>query len=143
MMRSIVPFNDDWLYAPSDLPNSATDNQFTPVTLPHTNIVLPYHNFDNYEYQFISTYRKRFTLPEALNGRRLYVEFDGAMTSSQVSINGHVLGEHDGGYVPFAFDLTDHLRDGENMLQVRLDSTERPDVPPNGEVVDYLTFGGI
>ncbi|MEO8397665.1 MAG: glycoside hydrolase family 2 TIM barrel-domain containing protein, partial [Chloroflexota bacterium] len=106
-------------------------------------IVLPYHNFDNLEYQFISTYRKRFTLPEPLNGRRLFIEFDGAMTSSQVSINGRTLGEQDGGYVPFSFDLTDFLRDGENMLQVRLDATERSDVPPNGYVVDYLTFGGI
>ena len=45
--------------------------------------------------------------------------------------------------MPFSFDLTDYLSDGENVLQVRLDSTERPDVPPNGYVVDYLTFGGI
>ncbi len=142
-MRSILPFNDDWLYAPTELPLSAGDDQFAAVTLPHTNIVLPYHNFDNLDYQFISTYRKRFTLPEPLNGRRLYIEFDGAMTSTTVSLNGHSFGEFDGGYVPFSYDLTDWLRDGENVLQVRLDSTERPDVPPNGYVVDYLTFGGI
>ena len=142
-MRSIISFNHDWLYAPEDLPNDAPNDLFAVVTLPHTNIVLPYHNFDNLEYQFISTYRKRFTLPEPLNGRRLYVDFDGAMTSAEVSINGRKLGEHDGGYVPFSFDLTDHLRAGENILQVRLDSTERPDVPPNGYIVDYLTFGGI
>src|SRR5579871_6802453 len=142
-MRSILPFNDDWLYAPSDLPVSARDDQFEAVILPHTNVVLQYHNFDNLEYQFVSTYRKRFTLPEPLNGRRLYVDFDGAMISAQVMINGRTLGEHDGGYTPFSYDLTDYLRDGENVLQVRLDSTERPDVPPNGNVVDYLTFGGI
>lgn len=142
-MRSIIPFNDHWLYAPEELSSSAGDDQFEAVTLPHTNIVLPYHNFDNLDYQFISTYRKRFTLPEPLAGRRLFVEFDGAMTSAQVSINGRILGDHDGGYVPFSFDLTDHLRDGENVLNVRLDSTERPDVPPNGYMVDYLTFGGI
>ena len=60
-MRSIIPFNDDWLYAPQELPPSTRDDQFEAVTLPHTNIVLPYHNFDNLDYQFISTYRKRFT----------------------------------------------------------------------------------
>ncbi len=142
-MRSILPFNDNWLYAPQDLPLSAPDDSFEAVTLPHTNLLLPYHNFDNFEYQFISTYRKRFTPPEPLNGRRLFVDFDGAMTSATVSINGHTFGEHDGGYVPFSFDLTDYLRGGENVLQVRLDSSERPDVPPNGYMVDYLTFGGI
>ncbi|MCC6804673.1 MAG: hypothetical protein IT319_17455 [Anaerolineae bacterium] len=142
-MRSVHPFNDNWLYTPADAPASAPDSQFEPVTLPHTNIVLPYHNFDNLEYQFVSTYRKRFTLPEPLNGRRLYVDFDGAMIAATVSINGHTFDEHDGGYVPFSFDLTDYLRDGENVLQVRLDSTERPDIPPYGYVVDYLTFGGV
>lgn len=142
-MRSTIPFNDDWLYAPSELPGSALDDQFQPVTLPHTNIVLPYHNFDNLDYQFTSTYRKRFTLPEARNGRRVFIEFDGAMTSTQLSINGANLGDHDGGYVPFRYDLTDYLNDGENVVQVRLDSSERPDIPPNGYVVDYLTFGGI
>ncbi len=142
-MRSILPFNDDWLYAPQDLSINARDDQFETVVLPHTNIVLPYHNFDNQEYQFISTYRKRFTLPEPLNGRRLYIDFDGAMISAQVTINGRNLGEHDGGYTPFSYDLTDYLREGENVLQVRLDSTERPDIPPYGGVVDYLTFGGI
>jgi beta-galactosidase len=142
-MRSVLPFNQGWLFAPRELSYDAADSAFVRVSLPHTNIELPHHNFDNLEYQFISTYRQRFTLPEPLNGRRLFVDFDGAMTASTVSINGRVLGDHDGGYTPFSFDLTDHLRDGENVLQVRLDSTERPDIPPNGYVVDYLTFGGI
>jgi beta-galactosidase len=138
-----VPFNQGWLYAPRELSLHAPDSDFTTVTLPHANITLPYHNFDNLEYQFISTYRKRFTLPEPLNGRRLYVDFEGAMMASAVSINGRLLGEYDGGYTPFSFDLTDYLKEGENVLQVRLDSTERTDIPPYGNIVDYLTFGGI
>lgn len=142
-MRKVLPFNQGWLFAPKELTVQASDSEFTPVVLPHTNVELPYHNFDNAEYQFISTYRRRFTLPEPLNGRRLYVDFDGAMLASTVIINGHTLGDHDNGYTPFSFDLTDYLRDGENVLQVRLDSTERPDIPPFGNLVDYLTFGGI
>jgi beta-galactosidase len=143
-MRSIIPFNDDWLFIPREVDHYAPDADFEPITLPHTVTLLPHHNFDNLDYQFISTYRKRFTLPEPLNGRRLYIDFDAAMTACTVSINGHTLGDHEGGYIPFSFDLTDHLNPaGENVLQVRLDSTERPDIPPNGFVVDYLTFGGI
>jgi len=143
-VRSVHPFNNDWLYLPEDAAASRPDSDFERVTLPHTNIVLPYHNFDNAEYQFISTYRKRFRLPEPRNGRQVHVEFDGAMIACTVSINGHVLGDHEGGYTPFSFDLTDYLNDeGDNLLTVRLDSTERPDIPPYGGVVDYLTFGGI
>lgn len=142
-MRSILPFNDDWQYAPAPLPANAPDSSFAWVTLPHTNIVLPHHNFSNGDYQFTSTYRKRVTLAEPLNGRRIYLDFDGAMTATTVTINGMQLGEHGGGYVPFTFDLTDLWRDGENMLLVHLDSSERADIPPNGYMVDYLTFGGI
>ncbi|MEP6986145.1 MAG: glycoside hydrolase family 2 TIM barrel-domain containing protein, partial [Chloroflexota bacterium] len=83
-------------------------------------------------------------LPEALNGRRVFVDFDGAMIAAEVSINGVKVGENEGGFTPFSFDITDHLTEsGENILTVRLDSSERPDIPPFGFVVDYLTFGGI
>ncbi|HEX2907618.1 MAG TPA: glycoside hydrolase family 2 TIM barrel-domain containing protein [Phototrophicaceae bacterium] len=143
-LRSVIAFNDDWLYYAGDVGADVPDSQFQPVTLPHTNVVLPHHNFDNAEYQFISTYRKHFRLPEARNGRRVYVDFDGAMIACEVFLNGHKVGENEGGYTPFSFDLTDYLNEtGDNLLTVRLDSTERPDIPPYGNVVDYLTFGGI
>jgi beta-galactosidase len=143
-LRTILPFNNDWLYIAREADASVPDSQFEPVTLPHTNIVLPYHNFDNLDYQFISTYRKRFKLPEARDGRRVYIDFDGAMIAAEVFLNGQRVGENEGGYNPFSFDITDHLNEtGDNLLVVKLDSTERPDIPPYGKVVDYLTFGGI
>ncbi len=143
-MRTVQRFNDTWLFAADDLPLDAPDSAFAPVTLPHTNTLLPHHNFDISEYTFISTYRKHFTLPEPLNGRRVYLDFDGAMTATTVTLNGHTFEEYRGGYTPFSFDITDHLHAGGlNVLQVRLDSTEREDIPPFGFVVDYLAFGGV
>ncbi|MDX1991532.1 MAG: glycoside hydrolase family 2 TIM barrel-domain containing protein [bacterium] len=143
-MRSIIPFNDGWLFHPAEVGTDTPDTAFAPVTLPHTTRLLPHHNFDVDEYAFVSTYRKRFTLPEPGAGRRVYLDFDGAMIASTVSINGHTFDEFRGGYVPFSFDITDYLNeDGENLLTVRLDSTERKDIPPFGYVVDYLAFGGI
>src|SRR5581483_1483784 len=59
-------------------------------------------------------------------------------------LNGHRLGEYRGGYTPFSFELTPHVRwGGENVLAVEVDSRERPDTPPFGGRIDYLTFGGI
>jgi beta-galactosidase len=142
-MRSIIDFNQGWLYAAQDLPLHAPDGEFATVTLPHSNKIVPHHNFDVSDYAFVSTYRKHFTLPEALNGRRLFVDFEGVMIAATVFINGHSLGEHDGGYTPFSHDITPYVRDGENVIQVRVDSTERSDIPPFGYIVDYLTFGGI
>ncbi len=72
------------------------------------------------------------------------MDFEGVMTASTVWINGERLGEYKGGYTPFSFDLTPHIDfDGENVLAVDVDSSERPDIPPFGYQIDYLTFGGI
>ena len=70
-------------------------------------------------------YRKHFTLPPAARGRRIAVEFDGAMSNSRVWINGHDLGGRPYGYIGFGFDLTPHLKYGEaNVLAVRLTPEE-------------------
>ena len=53
------------------------------------------------------------------------------------------IGEHLGGYTPFAFELTEYITDGEHVLAVVADARERNDIPPFGYVIDYLTYGGI
>ncbi len=132
------------MYLAEQVGETTPDSVFEPVTVPHSNVILPHQGFDDAAYQFISTYRKRFTLPEPLHGRRLYLDFEGAMLAATVTVNGHTFEEHRGGYTPFSFDITDYVdADGENLLVVHLDSTERSDIPPFGFVVDYLTFGGI
>jgi beta-galactosidase len=112
--------------------------------IPHTNVPLPWHGFDDKEYEFVSLYRRRFRLPTEAAGRRVFVDFEGVMTASTVWINGQRVGEYKGGYTPFFFELTPHINfEGENVLAVDVDSTERPDIPPFGHQIDYLTFGGI
>jgi beta-galactosidase len=146
--RTILPINRNWRYNHAFVPGahdkSFDDSAFDKVVIPHTNIKLPWHSFDEKSYEFISIYRRRFTLPPEARGRRVFVDFEGAMTASTVWINGVRLGEYKGGYTPFSFELTPHLDfSGENVLAVDLDSTERPDIPPFGYQIDYLTFGGI
>ncbi len=147
--RTVLPINRNWRFHPSLVAGSESpsfdDSSFTPVILPHTNVPLPWHNFDDRQYEFVSTYRRRFRLPAAVaEGKRVFVDFEGAMTASTVFINGHRLGEYKGGFTPFSFELTPHLRpSSENVLVVHLDSTERADIPPFGNEIDYLTFGGI
>ncbi len=141
-MRSIRLFNDGWLFIPQQADETMPDSAFQSVILPHTNQIFPHQGFHDYEYQFISTYRKRFPMPDLQPGQRVYLDFDGAMIATTVTINGHTFPEHKGGYTPFSFDITDYLQ-AQNLLTVHLDSCERPDIPPFGYVVDYLTFGGI
>ena len=147
--RTILPINRNWRYHPAKVTGAESptfdDSKFERVVVPHTNIQLPWHSFDDKDYEFISTYRRRFRLPQSAAGKRVFVDFEGVMTASTVWINGVPLGEYKGGFTPFSFELTPHVHHGgaENVLVVQVDSTERADIPPFGYEIDYMTFGGI
>jgi beta-galactosidase len=146
--RKILPINRNWRYHPARVAGAESpdfdDAKFERIVIPHTNIELPWHSFDDKDYEFISTYRRRFRYPREAEGKRVFVDFEAAMTASTVWINGIKLGDYRGGFTPFSFELTKHLRkDAENVLVVQLDSTERADIPPFGYEIDYMTFGGI
>ncbi|MGO9938801.1 MAG: glycoside hydrolase family 2 protein [Terracidiphilus sp.] len=146
--RMILPMNRNWRYHPAKVEGAETigfdDSKFERVVVPHTNVELPWHNFDDKDYEFVSTYRRSFRLPDGTAGKRVFVDFEGVMTASTVWINGVHLGEYKGGFTPFSFELTEHLRpSSENVLLVQVDSTEREDIPPFGYEIDYMTFGGI
>src|SRR5580698_3426433 len=146
--RTILPINRNWKYSRKWTDAAAAadfdDSSFERVVVPHTNIALPWHSFDDKSYEFVSAYRRRFNLPAALRGQRVFVDFEGVMTASTVWVNGTRLGEYKGGFTPFSFELTDHVHwNAENVLVVQVDSTERADIPPFGYQIDYLTFGGI
>jgi beta-galactosidase len=144
----VLPINRNWRYTPHASAEfhkpTFDDAHFDRVALPHTNKSVPWHGFDEKEYTFLSTYRRRFRLPASARGKRVFVDFEGAMVASTVYCNGVKLGSYKGGYTPFSFELTPHLNaSGNNLISVELDSTERKDIPPFGYVVDYLCFGGI
>jgi beta-galactosidase len=144
----VLPINRNWRFSPTATAAARArdfdDSSFARVVVPHTNLRVPWHSFDEKSYQFVSVYRRRFTLPAGARGRRVFVDFEGVMTASTVWLNGVRLGEYKGGFTPFSFELTNHVDFGrENVLAVEVDSTERADIPPFGYEIDYLTFGGI
>jgi beta-galactosidase len=146
--RRLYPMNRNWRFSRSATPDARArdfdDSKFERVVIPHANTLLPWHSFDDKEYEFVSVYRRRFKLPPQARGRHVFVDFEGVMTASTVWLNGVRLGEYKGGYTPFSFELTPHLDfEGENVIVVEVDSTERADIPPFGNEIDYLTFGGI
>ncbi len=146
--RMTLPMNRSWLYSRTVAEGSHgedfDDSGYAKVVIPHTNVRLPWHSFDEKSYEFVSSYRRHFKVPPQARGKHLFVDFEGVMTASTVWLNGTRLGEYKGGYTPFSFELTPHLDfNGENVLAVDVDSSERPDIPPFGYEIDYLTFGGI
>lgn len=63
-------------------------------------------------------YRKSFILPETFSGKRVFLHFGAVDQICTVSLNGQEIGEHKGGYIPFSFDITDKLCEGENELSI-------------------------
>lgn len=147
-MQQRYPLNNGWLYKEhfdqDDTMCCPESAGFETVDLPHTNKILPYNYFDEASCQFISCYKKTFTLPEKGDGRLVYLDLEGVMLACEIWCNGVFVGSHEGGYTPFTVDLTGVVcREGENTVVIKTDSTERPDIPPFGNVVDYMAYGGI
>ncbi len=71
----------------------------------------------------IGWYRKSFDLPDSATGRKVFLDFDGAMSQPKVFVNGEFAGEWKYGYSSFRIDLTPHLKPGaKNTVAVRLEN---------------------
>ena len=114
------------------------------VRLPHTSGQVPLHYASPADYAFVCGYRRRLTLGAEHEGKRLFLQFDGAGHIATVYCNGRELYTHRCGYTAFRVEITDFVRIGEdNLIAVRVDATENPSIPPFGYVIDYLTYGGL
>jgi len=148
MPRAIIPLNHNWKYMnffrEEYLSPNYNDTDFNSVTIPHTNVEVPYNYFDEKMFQCISCYRNIIELDKTYQSKNIFLDFDGVMAYAEVYLNGALIGSHKGGYTPFTVDLTGKIEfDTANTLAVKVDSRERADIPPFGGDIDYLTFGGI
>ena len=79
---------------------------------------------------------------EKKDARLYHLTFGGANFSTRVFVNGEIVGEHNGGYVPFSFDVTDVLTSGENVIIVHVDNRLTPDSVPTTRT-DWWPYGGL
>lgn len=93
-------------------------------------------------YQGLVWYQREFPATAPKPGNRVFLRIGAAEYRSYVYLNGKPLGEHRGGYTPFAFEVTKLLRPGRNQITIGVDSVRTAnDVPP--PVTDWETYGGI
>lgn len=144
-MREITTINDSWLFsktcteAPEKMPECGGD--WTPVTLPHTwnavdgMIGVP---FERGAYWYV----RSFEAPkQPRDGGRLYVEVGAAGLVGEVYVNGVFCTKHVGGYSAFRADITDQLREGENILAILVDNRYSDKVYP--QRADFTFYGGL
>lgn len=78
-------------------------------------------------------YRRSFTTPAGWNGRRVLLHFGAVDYRAQVWVNGRSAGEHEGGNVPFKFDITGQLKSGENVIVLRAEDPPTDRYIPRGK----------
>jgi len=78
-------------------------------------------------------YRRAFAVPADWKGRRVLLHFGAVDYRAMVWVNGRLAGEHEGGHVPFRFDITGLLRPGENTVTVRAEDPPTDRYIPRGK----------
>lgn len=149
--RMVFSFNNGWYFYKGDMPGAQKEN-FRPtgdwkqVQLPHGIDILPEEASGGVNYQGIVWYRKNFTLPKEIKGKKLSLTFEAIMGTSKIWLNGKLITEHKGGYLPIVIDLTKNIKDtGLNTIAIMADNTNDASYPPGKPeyILDFNYLGGI
>ncbi|HSY18079.1 MAG TPA: DUF4982 domain-containing protein [Candidatus Acidoferrales bacterium] len=159
--RLTLNFDPGWKFLKADNTNAITpafdDAQWSTVSLPHTyndtdtfdDFSLIGHRGEQNQWGGRTWYRKTFSLPQDLAGKKVFIEFQGARQVCEVYLNGHFLGVSKTGFIPFGFDLTPWLQFGQpNVLAVMCDNrfmkdplvTDTPVAPENKTADEKLNL---
>jgi beta-galactosidase len=148
---SILTLDRDWLFGGKWTPEMAqpafNDSAFASVTLPHSVTALSWKNWHPDAWQDVWAYRRHFSWPAQMHGQRIFLRFDRVVAAAKVTVNGNALPQHLGGFLPFDYEITDIVREQDNVISVAVDARWL-NVPPAGsprgpQAVDYLLPGGI
>ena len=148
--REVFSMNPAWRFYKGGMEGAEAcgfdDRSWQVVSLPNGIEYLPTESSGCINYLGEVWYRKHFTPAETLKGKKLFLHFEAIMGKSKIYVNGRLLAEHYGGYLPVSVDMTQVVKWGEdNVIAVwadnRDDATYAPGKPQ--DVLDYTYFGGI
>ena len=125
--RKKYNFNSEWKLRIGDFPKAKDtkfdDSKWKQVTLPHA-----FNEDEAFKLSIeqltdtVVWYRKNFRIPELKSNQKVFVEFEGVRQRGDFYLNGHYLGRHENGVMAVGFDLTPHIKEGENVIAVRTDN---------------------
>jgi beta-glucuronidase len=84
----------------------------------------------------------RQTFPRPAGGGRHFLYFGAVNYAADVYVNGRYVASHEGGFTPFNVDITDRLKDGENLLVLKVDNSLDASTVPTRKT-DWFNYGGI
>jgi len=153
--RDTICLNQNWKFQKGDISDAVTkefnDTDWETVSVPHCYNALDIYDNRNVNdglyivpeyYRGPSWYRKTVTLNKKIEGRKLFIEFEGVAITADVWVNDKFIGNHIGGYTGFKFDITDLIKFGtQNIIAVKVDNSYNYNIPPHS--ADYIMYGGI
>lgn len=131
--RIIRTVNDAWVFT--------KDGSRSIVNLPHTWNTADAFDDEPGFWRGECSYERTLKLGDEIDGKQVYLRFEGAYQETELSVNGRKVGSHVGGYTAFIFDITDFVHKGDNALLVKVDNKYNPDIPTL--TADFTFFGGI
>lgn len=131
-MREIISLNKNWTFS--------QNGQSTEVNLPHTWNAVDGQDGGNDYYRGTCLYTRTLDKPVMEAGTKVFLEVCGAAMSARVSLNGEQLASHQGGYSAFRVELTEHLRDS-NELAISVDNSDNDIIYP--QKADFTFYGGL
>jgi beta-galactosidase/beta-glucuronidase len=130
--------NGEWQFAFDEKDQGLVENWQAPGMALPLSITVPFAHqtpasgLNDQRICSVLWYKRSFHLPENMKGRRVLLRFGAVDYRCQVYVNGTLAGGHEGGYTPFALDVTRFLKDGENEICVRVE--DAPDcTQPRGK----------
>lgn len=149
MFAREIPFSSNWRFLRAETDVAApdfNDSGWEKVTLPHTARIEALVAGKNApQWQGICWYRKTFDLPPDAHGKIVTLQFDGAMNTAEVWVNGKSAGKFMGGYLPYVMDISELALPGaKNVVAVHLDNRDNPITGPKPLAdLDFNLYGGL
>lgn len=149
--REIYNFNVGWRYHKGDISGAEAinfdDSSWDVISTPHTVELIPAEGSGGKNYQGLAWYRKHFTVDKSFENKLINIHFEAIMGKSKVYLNGKLVREHFGGYLPFSIELSQYgVQAGDKcLIAVLADNSDDKSYPPGKpqRTLDFTYHGGI
>ncbi len=149
--RQVYDFNPGWRFYKGDVANAGAldfdDSAWEIVSTPHSVELMPAEASGCRNYQGIAWYRKHFVAPKETTGKELLLHFEAIMGKQKFYVNGKLVKENLGGYLPITISLTESgVKPGDAcVVAVMTDNSDDKSFPPGKTqyTLDFAYHGGI
>lgn len=163
--RCSINLNGEWNYIIDPYETGYYDYRYQPLENGYFKNLKPQNKSERIEYSFDSDYllhvpgdwnsqnemlffyegtiwyKKSFDYQKKENSR-IFLYFGAINYQAKVYLNGEFIGEHEGGFTPFNFEITNHIRDKDNFVIVKVDNKRYREAIPTVNT-DWFNYGGI